>query len=166
MRFDRALLVASAPAALIAALGVATEHGALDLAPQVLAVAAGAIVAVPVLVLATSATPSRASAPATEDDWARAEARRRIRAEALLRHVDGSRAEWDSRVRPMLAREFRSALGDRARTDSAAADLGHEILGLELWRWVDPAAATVTARDDEGPGRELFIRILDRLERL
>ena len=89
------------------------------------------------------------------------------RARATIGWAEGSRADWDRHVRPLLAREVTELL--RARRDPAAPrarQAGHRLLGSDLWPWVDPDQPFSTDPDRPGPGRDGLARILDRLERL
>jgi len=84
----------------------------------------------------------------------------RKRTEALISWADGSRADWDQHLRPLLVRELRKSAthGDDAAT-------GLMVFGPQLWPWVDPstvASAADAARP--GPGRAVLGAILDRLD--
>jgi len=89
------------------------------------------------------------------------------RARATLDWADGSRADWDRHVRPLLAREVAELL--RTRRDPVTprpAHPGGRLLGPDLWPLVDPAQPFTAEPDRPGPGRDGLARILDRLERL
>ncbi|CAM2913299.1 hypothetical protein [Skermania piniformis] len=79
---------------------------------------------------------------------------------ALLEHADGSGADWDRRLRPVLAREFLAASGCRRDDRAGCVAAGRAMFGDPLWRWVDPAAS---AGGVDGPGRAGLTEILDRL---
>lgn len=85
------------------------------------------------------------------------------RARATVDWADGSRADWDRHVRPLLAREVAELL--RARRDPVAPQ-GGRLLGPDLWPLVDPAQPFTAEPDRPGPGRDGLARILDQLERL
>ncbi|QIS08433.1 hypothetical protein [Nocardia arthritidis] len=89
------------------------------------------------------------------------------RAEILAERADGSRADWDRHLRPMLAKEFELSTGLRITKNRKATEAAGLLrFGPELWRWVDPAAAT--PRDERGraPGRAALDEILQRLQRM
>ncbi|MBB5912218.1 hypothetical protein BJY24_001085 [Nocardia transvalensis] len=90
----------------------------------------------------------------------------RARATVLLEYADGSRAEWDRHVRPILAREFQLAVGHRETGGGAAPEIGRDFFGARLWPWVDPGAVAPAGTTEPGPGGGVFLEILERLERL
>ncbi|MFD4183035.1 hypothetical protein [Rhodococcus sp. NPDC058514] len=90
-----------------------------------------------------------------------------IRTETLVSWADGSRADWDRHLRPLLAREFVHASGPRGFREHADLEsAGAVMFGADLWRWVDPAGARAGDPDAPGPGRGALERILTRLEQL
>jgi hypothetical protein len=155
MRADRALIAATAGVVLAEAVTFAVDR-------RHLAVVTGILLAVIVLGCAAALPGDRAPrrpAPAEDPLWERALARRRSRATALLLYADGSRADWDKHIRPMLAREFQRYCGGPA----AAAGHGPALLGPQLWPWVDPDATDVTAHDRPGPGAATLTAIIERM---
>ena len=87
------------------------------------------------------------------------------RATAMAGWAEGSRADWDRHVRPMLARELTELLRSKRDTPEAAA-VGERMFGADLWPWVDPNQPFRDHPEQPGPGRAGLTRILDRLERL
>ncbi|TJZ76835.1 hypothetical protein FCG67_16580 [Rhodococcus oryzae] len=91
----------------------------------------------------------------------------RLRTETLVSWADGSCADWDRHLRPLLAREFVHVSGPRAPRGHAEIEAaGAAMFGAALWRWVDPAGARTGDPDGPGPGRGALERILTRLEQL
>jgi hypothetical protein len=89
------------------------------------------------------------------------------RTETLISWSESSRADWDRRLRPMLARQFELAAGQRKAKDAKAFEsTGRMLFGDELWRWVDPENISRTGGQEPGPGRGTLNEILQRLERL
>lgn len=85
--------------------------------------------------------------------------------ETTIRWSQSTRADWDRHLRPMLARRFETATGQRQAKDPAAFHASGRILfGAELWEWVNPNNVTRTAHHEPGPGRATFEEILQRLE--
>lgn len=131
--------------------------------------AAGAMAAIGVLGVRWTLT--RAQRVAVDDSHARdpAESLRRwlARTETLVARADTTRADWDKHLRPMLARQFELATGQRkskdARAFEAAADM---VFGADLWRWVDPDNVSRTGITEPGPGRGVLDELLQRLERI
>lgn len=90
-----------------------------------------------------------------------------IRTETLISFSESSRSDWDRRLRPMLARQFELAAGQRKAKDPRAFDAtGRMLFGEQLWQWVDPENISPTGGQEPGPGREALNDILRRLERL
>jgi hypothetical protein len=88
------------------------------------------------------------------------------RTEAQIAWSDSTRADWDRRLRPMLARQFEFASRQtRARNPKAFQATGRVHFG-DLWAWVDPDNVSRTGAREKGPGREAFTNIIERLERL
>jgi hypothetical protein len=80
---------------------------------------------------------------------------------------DSSRADWDRRVRPMLARQFELAIRQpKFRNPKSFDAAGRVHFGDELWAWVDPENISRTGTREQGPGRAVLNDIIERLERL
>lgn len=91
----------------------------------------------------------------------------RARTETLISWAESSRADWDRRLRPMLARQFELAGGQRKVKDRRVYEAtGRMVFGAELWQWVDPQNISRTGGREPGPGRDVLNDILTRLERL
>ena len=105
------------------------------------------------------------SAPANDP----AESLRRwlSRTETLISRSESTRRDWDRHLRPMLARQFAMATGQRqARNDGTFQATGNMLFGAELWAWVDPQNVSRTGGSEPGPGREALDEILRRLEQV
>ncbi|WP_137146185.1 hypothetical protein [Mycolicibacterium sp. CR10] len=90
-----------------------------------------------------------------------------LRTETLISWSESSRSDWDRRLRPMLARQFELAAGQRKAKDPKAFHAtGQMLFGEQLWQWVDPENISRTGGQEPGPGREALNDILQRLERL
>ncbi|MBX7447822.1 hypothetical protein GR927_07450 [Mycolicibacterium sp. 3033] len=128
----------------------------------------GAALVVALLALRRRLVPDRD--PEEEDlgDEAEAALRRwRGRTETLISWAESSRADWDRRLRPMLARQFELAGGHRKVKDPNVYQLtGRMVFGDELWQWVDPQNISRTGGREPGPGREVLHDILVRLAKL
>jgi hypothetical protein len=132
-------------------------------------VAAGLMAAIGVLGVRWMLT--REQREATDASQARdpAESLRRwlTRTETLVARAETTRADWDKHLRPMLARQFELATGQRkskdARAFEATADM---VFGADLWQWVDPDNVSRTGIDEPGPGRGVLDELLQRLERI
>lgn len=80
--------------------------------------------------------------------------------------AESTRADWDRHWRPVLARRFEIATGQRQVKDRAAFDAAGQLLfGAQLWAWVDPGNVARTGGHEPGPGRAALEEILQRLER-
>lgn len=89
------------------------------------------------------------------------------RTETLIAWSESTRADWDRRLRPMLARQFELAAGHRRSKDPKVFQAtGHMLFGAELWQWVDPENISRTGGTEPGPGRATLRDILERLEKL
>jgi hypothetical protein len=89
------------------------------------------------------------------------------RTETLISWSESSRSDWDRRLRPMLARQFELAAGQRKAKDPRAFDAtGRMLFGDELWQWVDPENISTTGGREPGPGRGALNDILQRLEQI
>ncbi len=89
------------------------------------------------------------------------------RTEMLISRSESTRRDWDRHLRPMLARQFAMATGQRqARNDATFRATGTMLFGAELWAWVDPQNVSRTGGSEPGPGREALDEILRRLEQV
>ncbi len=109
---------------------------------------------------------------ATYDDAATGDAGASLRrwlsrTETLVSWSESSRSDWDRRLRPMLARQFELASGQRKAKDPRAFHAtGRMLFGEQLWQWVDPENISRDGGQEPGPGRETLNDILQRLEQL
>ncbi|MCU1698504.1 MAG: hypothetical protein JWR34_4567 [Mycobacterium sp.] len=108
---------------------------------------------------------------ASDDTRARdpGEALRRwlARTENLVQRAESSRSDWDKHLRPMLARQFELASGQRkAKDPSAFRASALMVFGQELWAWVDPDNVDRSGGLEPGPGRAVLNDVLERLEQL
>ncbi|MCW2555494.1 MAG: hypothetical protein JWR13_159 [Mycobacterium sp.] len=106
---------------------------------------------------------------AVDDSRARdpAESLRRWRAktEILIARADSTRSDWDKYLRPMLARQFELATGQRKRKDPKVFHAtAIALFGEQLWPWVDPDNVSRSGADEPGPGRTVLSDVLQRLE--
>jgi hypothetical protein len=89
------------------------------------------------------------------------------RTQTLIRRSESTRADWDRHLRPMLARRFAIATGQKQAKDPAAFDAtGRTLFGAELWAWVNPNNVSRTGVSEPGPGRARLEEILERLEQV
>ncbi|HEY1841885.1 MAG TPA: hypothetical protein VGG53_17005 [Mycobacterium sp.] len=89
------------------------------------------------------------------------------RTETLIHRSESTRADWDRHLRPMLARRFAIATGEKQAKDPAAFDAtGRMLFGAELWMWVDPNNVAHHGAGEPGPGRAMLQEILERLEQV
>jgi hypothetical protein len=87
--------------------------------------------------------------------------------ETTIRWSESTRSDWDRHLRPMLARRYEMATGQRQAKDPAAFHAsGNMLFGPELWEWVNPNNITRTGDRQPGPGRAAFEEILRRLEQV
>ena len=101
------------------------------------------------------------------DDAGAALGRWLTRTETLIAWSGASRSDWDRRLRPLLARQFELAAGQRKAKDPKAFNAtGRMLFGEQLWQWVDPENISRTGGQERGPGRDTLNDILQRLERL
>ncbi len=106
-------------------------------------------------------------AEANPDDLGDALRRWLSTTETTIRWSDSTRADWDRHLRPMLARRFEIATGQRLAKDPTAFHAGGRMLfGAELWEWVNPNNVTRTGDHEPGPGRATLEEILQRLEQV
>jgi hypothetical protein len=88
------------------------------------------------------------------------------RTETQVSWAEASRGDWDKHLRPMLARQFELATGQRrSKNPEAQRVTAQMVFGDELWAWVDPDNVHTGDRNDPGPGRAVLDEILQRLER-
>lgn len=89
------------------------------------------------------------------------------RAQMLAERAEGTRADWDRHLRPLLAKEFELSSGQRhAKNRRAAEAAGVLLFGPELWRWVDPANSALRDQTTRAPGRAALDEILRRLQNM
>jgi hypothetical protein len=89
------------------------------------------------------------------------------RTQTLIHRSESTRADWDRHLRPMLARRFAIATGQKQAKDPAAFDAtGRMLFGAELWVWVNPNNIAHTGASEPGPGRATLEEILERLEQV
>ncbi|WP_446224090.1 hypothetical protein ACTWPB_02330 [Nocardia sp. IBHARD005] len=87
------------------------------------------------------------------------------RAEMLTARAEGTRADWDRHLRPLLAKEFELSTGLRVSKNRRATEAAGQLqFGPELWRWVDPANAALRDQTGRAPGKEALDEILRRLQ--
>ncbi|CAM4241369.1 hypothetical protein MB901379_01295 [Mycobacterium basiliense] len=85
--------------------------------------------------------------------------------ETTIRRADSTRADWDRHLRPMLARRYEIATGQRQAKDPASFQAtGRMLFGDDLWEWVNPNNVAPTGGRLPGPGRATLEAILHRLE--
>ncbi len=150
----------------IVALVEAMAIAALD--RQLVLVVVGVMVAVVLLALRLYLVhePS-AEDGALNNDAAESLRRWLSRTETLVSRSESSRRDWDRHLRPMLARQFELATGQRqARNRTAFHATGTMLFGAELWAWVDPQNVSRTGEGEPGPGRDALAEILRRLEQV
>ncbi|MGZ6778014.1 MAG: hypothetical protein ACXVGO_03355 [Mycobacterium sp.] len=89
------------------------------------------------------------------------------RTETLISWSESTRSDWDRHLRPMLARQFGIATGQKQNKnrDSFRAT-GRMLFGDDLWAWVDPENVARTNNHVPGPGRDALDEILRRLEQV
>ena len=89
------------------------------------------------------------------------------RTETLIRRSESTRTDWDRHLRPMLARRFAIATGQKQTKDPAAfRTTGQMLFGAELWVWVDPNNVAQSGGREPGPGQATLEEILERLEQI
>jgi len=89
------------------------------------------------------------------------------RTQTLISWSESTRSDWDRHLRPMLARQFGIATGQKQNKNQDGFNAtGRMLFGDELWAWVDPENVARTNQHVPGPGREALDEILRRLELL
>jgi hypothetical protein len=89
------------------------------------------------------------------------------RTQTLIHRSESTRSDWDRHLRPLLARRFAMATGQKQAKDPTAFDAtGRTLFGPELWAWVDPNNIAQTGAREPGPGRATLQEILERLEQV
>jgi hypothetical protein len=85
--------------------------------------------------------------------------------ETTIRWSESTRSDWDRHLRPMLARRYEMATGQRQAKDPAGFhSTGQMLFGDELWDWVNPNNVVRNGDRQPGPGRAAFEEILRKLE--
>ncbi|MCV7078699.1 hypothetical protein [Mycobacterium szulgai] len=111
--------------------------------------------------------PSGPPADPESDDLAAGLRRWLSNTETTIRWSESTRTDWDRHLRPMLARRFEIATGQRQARDPAAfVATGEMLFGTELWQWVNPNNVTRTGDRAPGPGRAALEAILHKLEQV
>lgn len=101
------------------------------------------------------------------DDAAKGLQRWLSRTETLISHSETTRRDWDRHLRPMLARQFEMATGQKRNKDVKSYHAtGRMLFGADLWAWVNPENVSRTDAEQPGPGRAALDEILQRLERV
>jgi hypothetical protein len=89
------------------------------------------------------------------------------RTETLISWSESSRSDWDRHLRPMLARQFGIATGQKQnKNPEGFRATGRMLFGDELWAWVDPDNVARTDKQKPGPGRSALDEILRKLEQV
>lgn len=87
--------------------------------------------------------------------------------ETTIRWSESTRSDWDRHLRPMLARRYEIATGQRLLKDPTAYHAtGRMLFGVELWEWVNPNNVTRSGDGRPGPGRAALEEILHKLEQV
>lgn len=87
--------------------------------------------------------------------------------ETTIRWSESTRVDWDRHLRPMLARRYELATGERRSKDPVAYQAsGQMLFGSELWEWVNPNNVARTGDRRPGPGRAALEEILRKLEQV
>lgn len=129
----------------------------------------GAAVAIALLILRWYlAHVSDSGAPEASVNDAEQSLRRWLsRTETLISWSESTRSDWDRHLRPMLARQFGIATGQKQnKNPDGFRATGRMLFGDELWAWVDPENVARTNNHVPGPGREALDEILRRLEQV
>lgn len=89
------------------------------------------------------------------------------RTQTLIHRSESTRTDWDRHLRPMLARRYAIAAGQKQAKDPRAFDAtGRTLFGADLWAWVNPNNVAPTGAGEPGPGRATLQEILERLEQV
>jgi hypothetical protein len=89
------------------------------------------------------------------------------RTETLISWSESTRSDWDRHLRPMLARQFGIATGQKQnKNPEGFRATGRMLFGDELWAWVDPDNVARTDKQGPGPGRSALDEILRKLEQV
>jgi hypothetical protein len=89
------------------------------------------------------------------------------RTETLISWSESTRSDWDRHLRPMLARQFGIATGQKQnKNPDGFRATGRMLFGDELWAWVDPENIARRDKHVPGPGRQALDEILRRLEQV
>lgn len=89
------------------------------------------------------------------------------RAQMLADRSEGSRADWDRHLRPLLAKEFELTSGHRMAKNRRALEVAGQLqFGPDLWRWVDPANSALRDQANSAPGRAALDEILRCLQNM
>jgi hypothetical protein len=89
------------------------------------------------------------------------------RTETLISWSESTRSDWDRHLRPMLARQFGIATGQKQnKNPEGFRATGRMLFGDELWAWVDPDNVARTDKQRPGPGRSALDEILRKLEQV
>ena len=89
------------------------------------------------------------------------------RTETLISWSESTRSDWDRHLRPMLARQFGIATGQKQnKNPDGFRATGRMLFGDELWAWVDPENVARANQHVPGPGRAALDEILRRLEQV
>ncbi|MGA8329764.1 MAG: hypothetical protein WB777_10780 [Mycobacterium sp.] len=89
------------------------------------------------------------------------------RTQTLIHRSESTRADWDRHLRPMLARRYGIATGQKQAKNARAFDAtGRTLFGPELWAWVNPNNVAQNGAREPGPGRATLQEILERLEQV
>ena len=89
------------------------------------------------------------------------------RTETLISWSESTRSDWDRHLRPMLARQFGIATGQKQNKNPVGfRATGRMLFGDELWAWVDPENVARANQHVPGPGRAALDEILRRLEQV
>jgi hypothetical protein len=89
------------------------------------------------------------------------------RTQTMIHRSESTRADWDRHLRPILARRFAIATGQKQAKDPATFDAtGRTLFGPELWMWVNPNNVSCSGVSEPGPGRATLQDILERLEQV
>ena len=156
-----------AAAFLIVAVGELVAFAVLD--RELALIVVGVMLAVVLLALRLylGREPDRDTGGAPRDEPGESLRRWLSRTETLISRAESTRRDWDRHLRPMLARQFELATGQRRAKNPTAFDTtGTMLFGTELWAWVDPQNVSRTGEAEPGPGRGALDEILRRLEQV